>query len=127
MINALAMMQQAAPPVAQMEEVVRNALAGQGQSFDGVTVQFVPKTDKFISMGGQTRNALAARDPEGGEWVLINQDATGADLVPQTQHEAAHILAWRAHGEKIKPHGPEFLKWCRKVVQERQNEFCRRD
>lgn len=125
-------MQQAAAPVtqpsrqAEMEGVVRQALESQGQPFGGVTVQFVPKTDKFMSMGGQTRNALAARDPEGGEWVLINQDANGPDLVPQTQHEAAHLLAWRQHGEKIKEHGPEFLRMCRQVVQERQNEFCRR-
>lgn len=115
-----------ATPRSEMEEVVRNALQGQGQSMDNVTLQFVPKTNKYISQGGRTRNALAARDPEGGEWILINQDATGADIVPQTQHEVAHLLAWRKYGEKIKEHGPEFLRMCRQVVQERQNEFCRR-
>ena len=124
MISALAMMQQAAPQIT-MSEVVSNALKSQGEP-NGVIVQYVPKTNRFISQGGQVRNALAARDPDGGEWILINKDATGADLMPQTQHEVAHILAWRRYGEKIKPHGSEFLQMCRQVVTERQSEFCRR-
>jgi hypothetical protein len=125
MINALAMMQQAVPQIT-MDEVVSDALKSQGEP-NGVIVQYVPKTNKFMIQGGQTRNALAARDPEGGEWILINQDAVGVDLKPQTEHEVAHILAWRQYGEKIKPHGSEFLKMCRQVVTERQNEFCRRE
>jgi hypothetical protein len=124
MINALAMMQQPVPQIT-MEEVVDNAMNRMEQE-NGVIVQYVPKTNKFMIQGGQTRNALAARDPEGGEWILINQDAVGADLKPQTEHEVAHILAWRKYGENIKPHGPQFLKMCRQVVTERQNEFCRR-
>ena len=125
MINALAMMQQPVPQIT-MEEVVDNAMNRMEQE-NGVIVQYVPKTNKFMIQGGQTRNALAARDPEGGEWILINQDAVGADLKPQTEHEVAHILAWREYGENIKPHGPQFLKMCRQVVTERQNEFCRRE
>jgi hypothetical protein len=125
MINALAMMQQPVPQIT-MEEVVDNAMNRMEQE-NGVIVQYVPKTNRFISQGGQVRNALAARDPEGGEWILINQDAVGADLKPQTEHEVAHILAWRRYGEKIKPHGPQFLKMCRQVVTERLNEFCRRE
>jgi hypothetical protein len=125
MINALAMMQQPVPQIT-MEEVVDNAMNRMEQE-NGVIVQYVPKTNKFMIQGGQTRNALAARDPEGGEWILINQDAVGADLKPQTEHEVAHILAWRKYGENIKPHGPQFLKMCRQVVTERQNEYCRRD
>jgi hypothetical protein len=125
MIHALAMMQQPVPQIT-MEEVVDNAMNRMEQE-NGVIVQYVPKTNKFMIQGGQTRNALAARDPEGGEWILINQDAVGADLKPQTEHEVAHILAWRKYGENIKPHGPQFLKMCRQVVTERQNEFCRRE
>ena len=125
MMNALAMMQQPVPQIT-MEEVVDNAMNRMEQE-NGVIVQYVPKTNKFMIQGGQTRNALAARDPEGGEWILINQDAVGADLKPQTEHEVAHILAWREYGENIKPHGPQFLKMCRQVMTERQNEFCRRE
>ena len=124
-MNGLAMMQQPVPQIT-MEEVVDNAMNRMEQE-NGVIVQYVPKTNKFMIQGGQTRNALAARDPEGGEWILINQDAVGADLKPQTEHEVAHILAWREYGENIKPHGPQFLKMCRQVVTERQNEFCRRE
>jgi len=123
LFNAFA--QQAAAEI-QPAEVVANAFAERGET-NGVYVMMVPKTHKLMKQGGKRRNALAARNAEGEEFILINTDAKGADMEPQTQHEVAHLLAWRLHGEGIKEHGPEWAKICREVVKRRAAEYCRQE
>jgi predicted SprT family Zn-dependent metalloprotease len=43
------------------------------------------------------------------------------------QHEAAHIVAWRRHGEGIEEHGPEFLEICRHLVKTNPAKYCKKD
>ena len=69
--------------------------------------------------------AVAARDPEGGEWIMLNSAHLPKRQTGSVQHEVGHIAAWRRHGEKIKPHGRQFKKACRQVVTERANAFCK--
>ena len=136
MIGALYAAQQAAPAIVQPDteqkrlssrQIVDNALARAGRP-NGVTVQDVDRTHWLIRKHGKNRAAIAARDPEGGEWILNNTQANVPmmDREPLLQHEVAHLLAWRKYGEGIKEHGPEFAKICQEVVQRRQDEFCKR-
>lgn len=79
----------------------------------------------FFGPGKNKRLAMAARDDEGNEWLLVNRDAPPGDLMPRIQHELGHLAAWRKYGEGIKEHGPEFREQCRRFVEKKQNAFCK--
>lgn len=119
------MLQQALPATLSADQIVQQALDEQGQK-NGVQVMLVPKTNSYISAGGRYRNALAARNTDGEEFILVNQDAKTDDIEQAIRHEVSHILTWRQYGEGVREHGPEFVKMCRKVVTENRNAFCER-
>lgn len=81
----------------------------------------------FNRPGARNRIAMAARDPDGGEWVLVNRDAKGEDAEPVLQHETSHLTTWRKYGEGVKEHGPEFLRECRGLVETRPSYYCQKD
>ena len=66
------------------------------------------------------------RTDDGGEWIVVDKTGPAEGLASRLQHELAHIIAWRRHGEKIDEHGREWQRLCRQIVEERQNEYCRR-
>jgi len=63
---------------------------------------------------GGTRSAVAARFDDGSEALYLSQDwlTEGHPLTETMQHEAAHIAAWRLHGEGIAEHGAEWRATC---------------
>lgn len=67
----------------------------------------------WILQGGG-RAAVAVRFEDGTEAVYLSQDylMSGTDMTETLQHEAAHILAWREHGEDIPEHGTHWQSVC---------------
>jgi len=63
---------------------------------------------------GGTRAAVAARFEDGSDALYINQAwlVSAPDLTETLQHEAAHIKAWREHGEAISEHGTHWQSVC---------------
>jgi hypothetical protein len=108
-------------------EIVAQALIEQNQP-NGVIVQEVGGDDPWMRRPGTDRSAMAARTPEGEEWILSNRDAPKPEEQEnRIRHEVAHLLAWRQHGEKIKEHGTEFQRLCRQLVTERPSYYCKKD
>lgn len=52
-------------------------------------------------------------DRHPGAWIAISERAWEAssaeDREDTIRHELAHVVAWRRHGVKIRPHGREWL------------------
>ena len=90
-----------------------------------VQVEFVGQNHWLMEPDNKV--AVAARDPAGGEWMLINTDADMDYLVGAIQHEMAHLLAWRIHGEDIEEHGPKFRAICRQLVTGNPAYYCKGD
>lgn len=67
----------------------------------------------FILQGG-SRAAVAARFEDGTDALYLSQDwlTQGHPLDETMQHEAAHIAAWRLHGEDIAEHGGTWQAVC---------------
>lgn len=132
MISAFLMAQQAPPP-AQEEMtdedwalgVVRDAMAAGG--WDGMPkVQFEdPDHWAFRGPAKGQQIAKALRDRDGREFIIINNQYLPLRQTGRVQHEVGHIGAWRNHGIRIKEHGPQFMKTCRKVVSENPNKNCK--
>lgn len=106
--------------------IVEETMWAQGEDPANVTIMEVEPDHWFLNEGAQRRMARAARNAEGDE-ILVIQKNPVEDVKPLVQHEVAHFLAWRRHGEGIKEHGSEFMKMCRKVVSERQSYYCRKE
>lgn len=106
-------------------ELVAQILLEQNRP-NGVIVQEVPGTDPWMRTPNGPRSAMAARTPEGEEWILFNKDAPRPEeLEGRARHDVAHILTWRDYGEKVKEHGPEFQKMCRQLIKKRANYYCK--
>lgn len=114
------------PDVIAAQMTVAAIMEKVGESSDNVFVIFLPRTHDFFRLpDGRKRIAAAARNTAGEELIVVQKGVT-RDLELILQHETAHIIAWRWHGEEIAEHGEEFLNICRQVVTERHDEFCRK-
>lgn len=123
----IGLLQLAAADIEQAKAIIEEAKQQDvfGQDF-APRVQIVDKNHwAFRTPAKAKRLAMAARDEDGGEWVLINRDAPPKDIRPIMQHEISHLAAWRRYGEQIKEHGPQFQRECRQMVQTRPNYFCK--
>jgi len=105
--------------------ILQDAMLSQGQDPAGVEVIQVAPDHPFLNAGSQQRIAVAARNAEGEEFIVIQFDPP-EDIEPLIQHEAAHLIAWRVHGEGVKEHGAEFLRTCRATVTKRATYYCKR-
>lgn len=106
--------------------IAADAFESAGEDIAGVEIIEVSPDHPQLIAGGRRRVAVALRNTEGGEFILIRTNPP-EDLEPLIQHEAAHLIAWRRYGESIKEHGREFLKVCRAVVATRPAYFCKRN
>lgn len=79
----------------------------------------------FATPAKAKRIAMAARDEDGKEWILLNRDSDPQDLDSKVEHELGHLAAWRKYGEGIKEHGSQFRNECRKLVKKRPGFFCK--
>lgn len=123
----IGLLQLAAADIEQARAIIEEAKQQEpfGQDF-APKVQIVGKDHwAFKTPAKAKRLAMAARDEDGGEWVLINRDAPPKDIRPIMQHELSHLAAWRQHGEKIKEHGPQFRRQCKRLVDIRPEYFCK--
>lgn len=108
-------------------EIVAQALLEQNQP-NGVIVQEVSGSDPWMRSPKGRKSAMAARTPEGEEWILSNKDAPKpAELENRIRHEVAHIINWRLNGERVPEHGPDFIRLCRAIVTERPSYYCKKD
>jgi hypothetical protein len=108
-------------------EIIIEALAKAQQQPAEVQVWDADPDDPLLKIPGQRRLARAVRDDEGREVIIYDRTADPKSLGPLLQHEAAHIAAWREHGESIREHGPEFMRLCRALVTERPSYYCKKD
>lgn len=104
--------------------IMEEAFRSQGQDPANVEIMEVEADHWFLNEGAQRRLARAARNTEGDELIVVQANPP-TDLAPLIQHEAAHLIAWRLHGEGIREHGREFQSVCRAVVTTRQARFCK--
>lgn len=104
--------------------IMEEAFRSQGEDPANVEIMEVDADHWFLNESAQRRLARAARNAEGDEMIVIQKNPK-TDLEPLIQHEAAHLIAWRLHGEDIKEHGLEFKSVCRAVVTTRQAHFCK--
>ena len=107
-------------------EIIVAALTEAGEDPANVQAWDVKPKDKLLRMQGANRVARAVRDNLGQE-VIIYDKTLPSGLEPMLQHEAAHIVAWRRHGEGIEEHGPEFLEICRQLVKDNPLRYCKKD
>lgn len=49
--------------------------------------------------------------------ISVNYDLNPYGFLITTVHEFAHLLTWNEHKGKVKPHGPEWKKNFRKMMQ----------
>lgn len=105
--------------------IVQEAMRSQGEDWKGVEIMEVDADHWFLNRGAIRREAVAARTPDGGEIIVVSLQ-TSEDYEQLIQHETAHLIAWRRHGERIKEHGREFKRACRAVVTARVRYFCDR-
>lgn len=106
--------------------VMQEAMRSQGEDPAGVEIMEVDAEHWFLNRGAIRREAVAARTPDGGEIIVVSLQ-TSEDFEQLIQHETAHLIAWRQHGEGIKEHGQEFRRACRAVVTARTKYFCDRE
>lgn len=106
--------------------IVEKALRSQGENPAGVEIMEVDAEHWFLNLGAIRREAVAARTPDGGEIIVVSLQ-TSEDFEQLIQHETAHLIAWRQHGEGINEHGREFRRACRAVVTARTKYFCDRE
>jgi hypothetical protein len=107
-------------------EIIIAALTEAGEDPANVQVWDAKPKDPLLRMKGANRVARALRDIEGREIIIY--DKTYPDgLEPMLQHEAAHIVAWRRHGEQIREHGPEFIEICRQLVKDNPMKYCKKE
>lgn len=129
MISAALLAQLASMSDDEIRAIVTDTLArSDAPPGPAPNVEIVGK-DHFLfdRPGARERVAMAARDPQGGEWVLVNRDANAEDAEPVLQHETAHLVDWRKNGEKVKEHGPSFMRECRNLVTTRPSYYCKRN
>lgn len=107
-------------------EIIVAALVEAGEDPSNVQVWDVSPNDPLLRIPGQNRIARAVRDDLGQEVIIYDKTYDG-NLEPILQHDVAHLVAWRRHGEKIKEHGPEFLEICRKLVKTNPLYYCKKD
>lgn len=109
-------------------DIVNQAFERAGQDAANVRVKEVEPNHWALSRPGQDRTAAAMRTQGGGEWIVVNKNAFADTPAYRSllQHEVAHLLAWRAHGERIREHGPQFNAFCRQVVEYKPHQYCER-
>ena len=107
-------------------EIIVAALTEAGEDPSNVQAWDVKPKDPLLRMPGANRVARAVRDDLGQE-VIIYDRTYPSGLEPLLQHEAAHIVAWRRHGEQIDEHGDEFIKICRQLVKDNPLKYCKKD
>lgn len=108
-------------------EIIAVALIEAGEDPANVQAWDVKPNDSYLKIPGQRRLARAVRDDEGREVIIYDNTLSLQELTPLLQHEAAHIVAWRRHGEGIEEHGVEFRKICRDLVKTRPSHYCKKD
>jgi hypothetical protein len=106
-------------------EIIVAALTEAGEDPANVQAWDVRPKDPLLRMPGANRVARAVRDDLGQEVIIYDKTLLPGELEPILQHEAAHIVAWRRHGEKIKEHGPEFIEICRQLVKDNPLKYCK--
>lgn len=104
-------------------EIIVAALVEAKEDPANVQVWDVSPNDPYLKLPNQQRIAMAVRDDSGQEVILYDKTFFG-NLEPILQHEVAHIVAWRRHGEGIPEHGPEFVKICRQLVKDNPAKYC---
>lgn len=122
------MEQEAAPAITQdgVAGIIAQSLEKQGAE-NGIRVLLEEPDFWALKQPAKGRRlAMALRTDDGGEWIVVDKTGPAEGLAPRLQHELAHILAWRKHGERIDEHGREWQRFCRQLVEERQSEYCRR-
>lgn len=109
------------------EEIMKAAMLRAGQDPSNVRVKEVEPDHWALKRPGRDRMAAAMRTQNGGEWLVVRKNAfaDSDEYRSLVQHEVAHLLAWRAHGEGIKEHGRRFNAFCRDTVEYRPNYFCK--
>lgn len=123
----IGLLQLASADIAQVQDIIAEVKSDPvfGEDF-APKVRIVGKDHwAFSAPGKNKRVAMAARDDQGQEWLLINREADPKDLRPVTQHELSHFSTWRKYGEKVSEHGPQFRRECRRLVDIRPNYFCK--
>lgn len=105
--------------------IMEEAMRSQGEDPAGVEIMEVDADHWFLNRASIRREAVAAKTPDGEEIIVVSLQ-TADDYEQLIQHEVAHLIAWRRHGEQIKEHGHEFKRICRQVVTSRQKYFCDR-
>lgn len=107
-------------------EIITAALVEAGEDPANVQAWDVKPKDKLLRMRGANRVARAVRDSAGREVIIYDRTHTG-NMESTLQHEAAHIVAWRRHGEGIREHGPEFIEICRQLVKDNPVKYCKKE
>lgn len=101
------------------------ALALGPVEVDGVPVEYV-SADHWVWPAGRSEVvARAVGFADGSRVIFVNKDNDLTDLQGWLGHERAHFDAWDRYGTRIRVHGSQWKRACRKRVTRRQSYFCK--
>lgn len=106
-------------------DIVDSAMNKAGYEEHKIELVVVEPDHHMLVRPGRDREAVAMRYRSGREVILVSRAIDASDRASLIQHEVAHIVAWRKHGERVEEHGRKFKSICRSLVENRASYFCK--